>query len=339
MSERAAVMLRHVEASRKRVGKDSNEGANNSTTTSSSSNNTRRDSAPSTAAVAAATTLSEYREELRKLEKELRTFIDKRNCHPIMLRLAWHDAGTYNRHVPCFPDCGGANGSIRLSPELKHAANAGLEKAVRFLQPFHTKHPMVSWADLIQLAGALAVELAGGPRIPMRYGRIDADVPAEEGKLPDANPASPLDHVRKVFDRLGMTPKETVALIGAHTIGRAFKERSGVTEYGYGNDKGTPHTRSTHVARGDGHAGIGMPGGQSWTSNWLSFDNAFFQQAYKSDKALLWLPTDSAVAKEEYARHFRQFASDNRSFLAAYAPAHKKLSESGSMFAFHVELD
>ena len=35
--------------------------------------------------------------------------------------------------------------------------------------------PLVSWADLIQMSGALAIELLGGPRIALRYGRIDAN--------------------------------------------------------------------------------------------------------------------------------------------------------------------
>lgn len=82
---------------------------------------------------------------------------------------------------------------------------------------------MVSWADLIQLAGATAVELAGGPRIPMRYGRQDSDFVPAEGNLPDATPPDPEAHVRYVFERMGLDDEETVALMGAHTLGRAFK--------------------------------------------------------------------------------------------------------------------
>ena len=165
-SERARVLLRHVQASKADARADEERAG--------------------------------YETALRKVAAELRVFIEERNCHPIMLRLAWHDAGTYDRTIACFPDCGGANGSIRLEQELAHDANAGLDKAVRFLRPFHTKYPVLSWADLIQLAGALAVELAGGPRIPMRYGRFDAVTPAPDGRLPAASPTSPVDHVREV---------------------------------------------------------------------------------------------------------------------------------------------
>ena len=56
-----------------------------------------------------------------------------------------------------------ANGSIRFEQELGHGANAGLSK------PFKEKYPEISWADLIQLASVTAVELAGGPLIPIRF--------------------------------------------------------------------------------------------------------------------------------------------------------------------------
>lgn len=41
------------------------------------------------------------------------------------VRLGWHDAGTYNKNIEEWPQCGGANGSLRFEVEQKHAANAG----------------------------------------------------------------------------------------------------------------------------------------------------------------------------------------------------------------------
>jgi hypothetical protein len=90
-----------------------------------------------------------------------------------------------------------------------------------------------------------AVEVAGGPRIEMRYCRVDADPsaagadPAQQqrrgaamaAKLPCANPPYPDGahsaefHIRTVFYRMGFSSREVVALCGAHTIGRAFKDR------------------------------------------------------------------------------------------------------------------
>jgi L-ascorbate peroxidase len=59
--------------------------------------------------------------------------------------------------------------------------------AVEMLQPIKDQVPNVSWADLMQMASALAVEDAGGPKIDMRYGREDCpteDLKAADGVLP-----------------------------------------------------------------------------------------------------------------------------------------------------------
>ena len=158
------------------------------------------------------------------------------------MRLAWHDSGTYDKRVSAWPACGGANGSIRFEVELGHGANAGLVKGITtYLMPIHTRHPAVSWADLIQLGSATAVAHAGGPRIAMRYGRVDVPTAAQcppEGRLPDAMPPfgdgapDAASHLRAVFYRMGFNDAEIVALSGAHTLGRAFKERSGTVSYG-----------------------------------------------------------------------------------------------------------
>lgn len=69
---------------------------------------------------------------------------------------------------PGWPCAGGATGSIRFAPEINHGANAGLSAAVALLQPVHEKFPEVSWADLIQMASAVAIEVRTYhmPRLP-----------------------------------------------------------------------------------------------------------------------------------------------------------------------------
>ncbi|CAN0396554.1 unnamed protein product, partial [Scytosiphon promiscuus] len=57
---------------------------------------------------------------------------------------------------------GGANGSIRFEPEINHGANAGLTTALQLLKPVKKKFEEVGWADLMQMASAVAVEVAGG---------------------------------------------------------------------------------------------------------------------------------------------------------------------------------
>eukprot|EP00467_Chlorarachnion_reptans_P003287 CAMPEP_0114506206 /NCGR_PEP_ID=MMETSP0109-20121206/11297_1 /TAXON_ID=29199 /ORGANISM="Chlorarachnion reptans, Strain CCCM449" /LENGTH=304 /DNA_ID=CAMNT_0001684765 /DNA_START=113 /DNA_END=1027 /DNA_ORIENTATION=- len=293
----------------------------------------------------AAGTLEEgmWRKELLSAKKAILAMIDELNCNPILVRLAWHDAGTYDRKVQSWPDCGGANGSIRFDLELGHGANAGLVKAVNYLKRIKEEHPNVSWADLIQLGSATAIEHAGGPIIPMRYGRLDTQAKEEcpkEGNLPDAYPpfgdgaSDAARHLRNVFYRMGFNDREIVALSGAHTLGRAFKERSGVVDNGYGGETATKFTCPFHKARADKKDGVGMAGGKSWTQNWLSFDNSYFKRRENTND-LLWMPTDKVLHEDDsFKVFFDMYAKDQDLFFRDYAKAHKKLSELGSKWRF-----
>ncbi|CAI7869071.1 unnamed protein product, partial [Closterium sp. NIES-54] len=145
--------------------------------------------------------------QLRGAREAIKDIITSKSCNPILIRLGWHDAGTFDKSVGEWPKQGGANGSIRFRPEIDHGANKGLAGAIALLQPVKDAFPAVSWADLFQLASATAVEFAGGPVIPMRYGRVDSTGPEDctpEGNLPDAGPPSPAEHLRKVFYRMGL---------------------------------------------------------------------------------------------------------------------------------------
>nr|GEW10654.1 hypothetical protein [Tanacetum cinerariifolium] len=125
--------------------------------------------------------------QLKSAREDIKELLKTTFCHPILVRLGWHDAGTYNKNIEEWPQRGGANGSLRFDVEQKHAANAGLVNALKFLQPIKDKYTGVSYADLFQLASATAVEEAGGPKIPMKYGRVDVSGPEqcpEEGRLP-----------------------------------------------------------------------------------------------------------------------------------------------------------
>eukprot|EP00195_Chlamydomonas_chlamydogama_P005678 CAMPEP_0202901130 /NCGR_PEP_ID=MMETSP1392-20130828/13453_1 /ASSEMBLY_ACC=CAM_ASM_000868 /TAXON_ID=225041 /ORGANISM="Chlamydomonas chlamydogama, Strain SAG 11-48b" /LENGTH=311 /DNA_ID=CAMNT_0049587639 /DNA_START=88 /DNA_END=1023 /DNA_ORIENTATION=+ len=263
-------------------------------------------------------------EQLKAAQEELRTYIQSKYCNPIIVRLAWHDSGTYNKEVQGWPAAGGANGSIRFQPEIGHAANAGLKIAIGLLNPIKKKFPEVSYADLYQLASAVAVEVAGGPKIPMRYGR--KDVESAEGCSPDGNlpsaghpfpdgSVSPAEHLRKVFYRMGFNDQEIVALSGGHTLGRSRPDRSGW---------GKAETKYTKE-------GPGTPGGQSWTIDWLTFNNSYFTEVKaKRDAELLVLPTDAAIFEDEKFRPYAEkYAADEKAFFADYAKAHAKLSELG----------
>ena len=100
------------------------------------------------------------------------------------VRLAWHCAGTYSK----VDGCGGSNGArMRFSPEASWGANAGLDLPRKLIESVKEKHPEISYADLYTLAGVVAVEEAGGPKIPFRLGRTDAESgdssPKECGKI------------------------------------------------------------------------------------------------------------------------------------------------------------
>ncbi|KAL1309879.1 hypothetical protein HN51_052612 [Arachis hypogaea] len=273
------------------------------------------------ATVSSPKSLASDPDQLKSAREDIKELLRTKFCHPILIRLGWHDAGTYNKNIEEWPQRGGANGSLKFEVELKHAANAGLVNALKLLQPIKDKYARVTYADLFQLAGATAVEEAGGPKIPMKYGRVDVSSPEqcpEEGRLPDAGPPSPADHLRQVFYRMGLNDKEIVALSGAHTLGRSRPERSGW---------GKPETKYTKD-------GPGAPGGQSWTVQWLKFDNSYFKDIKeKKDEDLLVLPTDAVLFEDpSFKVYAEKYAEDQVAFFNDYAEAHAKLSNLGAKF-------
>eukprot|EP00814_Leptocylindrus_danicus_P008099 CAMPEP_0116046364 /NCGR_PEP_ID=MMETSP0321-20121206/28226_1 /TAXON_ID=163516 /ORGANISM="Leptocylindrus danicus var. danicus, Strain B650" /LENGTH=235 /DNA_ID=CAMNT_0003527987 /DNA_START=250 /DNA_END=957 /DNA_ORIENTATION=- len=146
------------------------------------------------------------------------------------VRLAWHASGTYSAH----DNSGGSNGGrIRHAPEKSWGANAGLDIAMDHLDSLREKHNNLSYGDLYTYAGVVAVEYAGGPKIPYRFGRVDDEDGSNsppDGRLPDADKGSVKKtsaHMRDVFYRMGFDDREMVALIGAHTLGRCHIDRSG----------------------------------------------------------------------------------------------------------------
>jgi cytochrome c peroxidase len=74
---------------------------------------------------------------------------------PVLVRLAWHAAGTYDKSTKT----GGSNGAtMRFSPESAHGANAGLSVARDLLDSIKSKYPGLSYADLWSLAGVVAIQ-------------------------------------------------------------------------------------------------------------------------------------------------------------------------------------
>jgi len=175
---------------------------------------------------------------------------------PLFIRMTWHAAGTYRIHDG---RGGGGEGAQRFAPLNSWPDNANLDKARRLLWPIKKKYgSSVSWADLLVLAGNVAMESMGFKTFGFGFGRPDVWEPEEvfwgpedtwlgderysgerdlsnplgavqmgliyvnpEG--PNANPdplASAID-IRETFARMAMNDEETVALIvGGHTFGK-----------------------------------------------------------------------------------------------------------------------
>ncbi|GAB4847554.1 L-ascorbate peroxidase 3 [Ancistrocladus abbreviatus] len=236
---------------------------------------------------------AEYSKEIERARRDLRALISSKQCAPIMLRLAWHDAGTYDAKT----NTGGPNGSIRNERELNYSANRGLKIAVDLCEEVKARHPKITYADLYQLAGVVAVEVTGGPTIDFVPGRKDTMESDEDGRLPDAHKGA--SHLREIFYRMGLTDKDIVVLSGGHTLGRGHLERSGFEG--------------------------------PWTKDPLKFDNSYYVELLKGDSGeLLKLLTDEVLVDDpEFRRYVELYAKDEEAFFRDYAESHKKLSELG----------
>ncbi|MGD0262579.1 MAG: catalase/peroxidase HPI [Verrucomicrobiota bacterium] len=176
---------------------------------------------------------------------------------PLFIRMAWHSAGTYR----IADGRGGAgSGAQRFAPLNSWPDNVNLDKARRLLWPIKQKYGRkISWADLMILAGNVALESMGFKTFGFGGGRVDVWEPEEdiywgpEGKwLADerysgdrqldnplgavqmgliyVNPEGPngkpdplaaAKDIRETFGRMAMNDEETVALIaGGHTFGK-----------------------------------------------------------------------------------------------------------------------
>jgi catalase-peroxidase len=176
----------------------------------------------------------------------------------LMIRMAWHSAGTYR----IGDGRGGAGtGNQRFAPLNSWPDNTNLDKARRLLWPVKQKYGnKISWADLMILAGNVALESMGFKTFGFGGGRVDIWQPEEdvywgseaewlgdkrysgdrnlenplaavqmgliyvnpEGPNGKPDPVASGRDVRETFGRMGMNDEETVALVaGGHTFGKA----------------------------------------------------------------------------------------------------------------------
>ncbi|MCC7535820.1 MAG: catalase/peroxidase HPI [Deltaproteobacteria bacterium] len=216
----------------------------------------------------------DYRQELKKLDfaalkKDLHALMtesqpwwpaDWGHYGGLMIRMAWHAAGTYR---VADGRGGGGTGNQRFAPLNSWPDNANLDKARRLLWPIKKKYGnRISWADLILLAGTIAYESMGLKTFGFGFGREDIWHPEKdvywgsekewlgasrhdgedrqslenplaavqmgliyvnpEGVDGKPDPLRTAHDVRLTFARMAMNDEETVALTaGGHTVGKA----------------------------------------------------------------------------------------------------------------------
>lgn len=242
------------------------------------------------------------------------------------IRLAWHCSGTYDAST----GVGGSQGARqRFDPEASFGNNAGLNIARDALEPVKAKFPELSYADLYTYSGVVAVEEAGGPKIPFRTGREDADsgeTSPQTDVLPNADMGSRVhttQHVRDVFYRMGFNDQEIVALLGAHAMGRCYTDRSGY--WGpWTNAETTFSNEYFRLLLEERWSPKLSHNGKPWTGP-DQFEDASGQ--------LMMLPSDMVlVADPEFKKWVEIYAKDSDRFYADFAKAFSKLLELGVPF-------
>jgi L-ascorbate peroxidase len=268
-----------------------------------------------------------------------------------LIRLAFHDAATYE-YGPRYlggsasqVSTGGPNGSIRyeLGRYENRALSRPLQVAEALLRETTTANDSgggggggtcapLSVADAIALAGVAAVQAAGGPEIPIRLGRPDADTSdaqflrrplKKDSKRSEVNttlPSAGLDSVglRLYFGRLGLSEPELVALSGVHGLGRHVSLLN-MTKACLKN------LTQTCLET----APVSLP---FVTASVDRFDNTYFQTLLRwnhrqvSMGEVAFIPTDVALVVDDgLRRHVQAFANDEQLYFRVFRRAFQKL--------------
>lgn len=254
----------------------------------------------------------------------------------LMIRMAWHAAGTYRTG----DGRGGAGtGNLRFAPLNSWPDNGNLDKARRLLWPIKQKYGnQISWADLLILTGNVAIESMGGKTFGFGGGREDIWHPEEDiywgnetewltnnryrgerelssplaavqmGLIyvnpegPDGNPdplASAVD-VRETFARMAMNDEETVALVaGGHTFGKAHG--AGDAALVGPEPEGAPLEAMglgwlSSHASGKGSDTITSGIEGAWTANPIKWDNGYFDLLFGYE----WELTKSPAGAQQW---------------------------------------
>ncbi|GAA3689854.1 catalase/peroxidase HPI [Microlunatus aurantiacus] len=252
------------------------------------------------------------------------------NYGPLMIRMAWHSAGTYR----VFDGRGGAGaGQQRFAPLNSWPDNVSLDKARRLLWPVKKKYGQnLSWADLIVLTGNVALETMGFATFGYAGGRADVWEPDDdvywgpettwlgddryrgereldkplaavqmgliyvnpEGPNGNPDPLASARDIRETFGRMAMNDEETVALIaGGHTFG---KTHGAGTEEHIGPDPEAAPLESqglgwsNDLGTGKGDDTITSGLEVTWTYHPTRWDNEYFHILFSYEWELFKSP-------------------------------------------------
>ncbi|MDL5204304.1 catalase/peroxidase HPI [Streptomyces sp. ALI-76-A] len=278
------------------------------------------------------------------------------NYGPLMIRMAWHSAGTYR----ISDGRGGAGaGQQRFAPLNSWPDNANLDKARRLLWPVKKKYGQsISWADLMILTGNVALEQMGFETFGFGGGREDVWEPEEdvywgpettwlddqrytgdrelenplgavqmgliyvnpEGPNGNPDPLAAARDIRETFRRMAMNDEETVALIaGGHTFGKTHG--AGPAD-NVGDDPEAASLAEQGLgwknAYGTGKGGDTITSGLevTWTATPTQWSNGFFKNLFEFEYELTESP---AGAKQWVAKNAEAIIPD------AHDPSKKHL--------------
>ncbi len=251
---------------------------------------------------------------------------------PLMIRMAWHGAGTYR----VADGRGGARGGqMRFEPLNSWPDNANLDKARRLIWPVKAKYGRkLSWADLMILTGNVALESMGFETFGFAGGRVDEweadetywgpetewladerysgdrDLAKPLGAVqmgliyvnpegPNANPdpVAAARDIRETFSRMSMNDEETVALIaGGHTFG---KTHGAVKEENVGPDPaGSPIEQQGLGWENKAGSGCPFTSGLegAWSANPVRWTSQFFDNLFGFE----WELSKSPAGKHQW---------------------------------------
>ncbi|KAJ3267941.1 hypothetical protein HDV01_003709, partial [Terramyces sp. JEL0728] len=241
---------------------------------------------------------------------------------PTVVRLAWHQAGTYNTE----DGTGGPHGDIDLS----NPTHKGLTRALQHLAPVQEKwQDKISKADLWSFAASVYISNNFGPEIKWRPGRVDFPVQTGNNsyapRLPE--PEFNATRIRSIFNRMGLNDEEIVAIQGAHTLGfcspinSAYDGSWSVDARTFSNDlfkrlvsiEGENKMNYTLLPNRVGRFGIIL--NPQWEAE---FDGGMM---LPSDVLLITDPIWGPIS--------RKFAANEQYFFKKFAKAFQKLNELG----------